>query len=179
MEVGGGRAAGELLTTWMHYPNVPYFQQKAEASSWDGNVSMASAHRHISASAMSLVARVLLSPHLLTPEESPLEVPGQEPGPLSPNMTPRPTRHPSPLGFCHAHSHVLQHPSKEGTTEPPTWREIGRVGGRSHPDQEQDPSKRQRVQGTWLLSSHDVLDRGSGPCWPSGPPGLARERHRG
>lgn len=136
MEAGGGRAAGELLTTWMHYPNVPYFQQKAEASSWDGNVSMASAHRHISASAMSLVARVLLSPHLLTPEESPLEVPGQEPGPLSPNMTPRPTRHPSPLGFCHAHSHVLQHPSKEGTTEPPTWREIGRVGGRSHPDQE-------------------------------------------
>lgn len=42
----------------MHYPNVPYFQQKAEASSWDGNMSMASAHRHISASAMSLVARV-------------------------------------------------------------------------------------------------------------------------
>lgn len=52
-EAGGGRAASELLTTWMQYPNVPYFQQKAEASYWDRNMSMASAHWHISASTMS------------------------------------------------------------------------------------------------------------------------------
>ena len=84
---GGGRVAGELLTSWIQHPNVPHVQQGAEAFYWERDVSTAPAHLQPYISSVNTTVEVL-SLHLLPQKEPPPEVPGQEPGPLSPNMIP-------------------------------------------------------------------------------------------
>lgn len=92
VEAGGGQPASGLLTSWMQYANVP-ISQETGALCWVRDISMASVHLHICA--MGLMAGVL-SFHLLTTEETPSEMPGQEPSSPSPNMTPCPPRAPHP-----------------------------------------------------------------------------------
>ena len=105
---GGGRVAGELLTSWIQHPNVPHVQQGAEAFYWERDVSTAPAHLQPYISSVNTTVEVL-SLHLLPQKEPPPEVPGQEPGPLSPNMipcTPDQSPLPTPYGL-----HLLTHMS--------------------------------------------------------------------
>lgn len=141
---GGGRAAGQLLTSWTQHPNVPS-PTGAEAFCWDRDVSMAPAHLQICVCAMSPMAGVL-SLQLLTPEEPPLEAPGQEPGPLSPNMTPCPPHQsPSPLAsamLTHMSCSIL--PRKVPLSPQPRGRG-GEVGRRPHTRPgAKNPSERQK-----------------------------------